>query len=170
MAYELAAEFDPRNPQLQATSGKVPPILQGYNEGASAAFHAGQFVYLDASGVVTVCTAGDVPVMGIALRDGTTTGQSGSLQEIPVQVIGRDDELLIQVCTSAGVLETSNTTCVPGVGYDIQTVSTTLHYIDSSDTSEMKFVYLGPTLDSQGAATTWGRFRPIYVENQATAE
>ena len=169
MAYELAAEFDPRNPQLQATSGKVPPILRGYNEGASAAFHAGQLVYL-ASSVVTVCTAGDTPVMGIALRDGTVTGQAGSLQEIPIQVIGRDDELLMQVCTSAGVLEVSNTTCAPGVAYDIQTVNSTLHYIDSSDTSNMKFVFLGPTLDSQGAATTWGRFRPIYVENQATAE
>ena len=165
----MAATFDPRNPKLQATSGKIPQIMHGYKEAASQSFNAGQFVYSNA-GAITVSADGDLPVLGIALIDATNTSSASAKIEIPVQVIGPDDEVLIQVCTSAGVLETSNTTCVPGVGYDIQTVSTTLHYIDSSDTSEMKFVYLGPTLDSQGAATTWGRFRPIYVENQATAE
>jgi hypothetical protein len=160
--------FDPRNPKLQATSGKIPQILHGYTEAASQSFKAGQFVYIDASGYVTVSADGNVPVMGIALADGTN-GSAGATT-IPVQVIGPDDEVLIQVCTSAGVLEAANTTCKPGISYDLQTVSTNLHYIDSSDVTNDKFVFLGPVRDANGTATYWGRFRPYYAENQATAE
>lgn len=159
--------FDPRNPKLQATSGKIPQILHGYLEANSQTFKAGQFVYLN-SGAVTVSADGDVPVMGIALADATNVSASNAT--IPVQVIGPDDEVLIQVCTSAGVLQAANTTCKPGIAYDLQTVSTNLHYIDSSDTTAMKFVFLGPINDAAGSATYWGRFRPIYLENQATAE
>ena len=159
--------FDPRNPQIQGASGKVGQILHGLLESDSQTFKAGQFVYLN-SGAVTVSADGDVPVMGIALADATTVSASNAT--IPVQVIGPDDEVLIQVCSTSGTLEASNTTCKPGIGYDLQTVSTNLHYIDSSDTTNMKFVYLGPINDAAAAATYWGRFRPIYLENQATAE
>ena len=160
--------FDPRNPKVQGTSGKVGQILHGYTEAASQTFKAGQFVYIDASGYVTVSADGDVPVMGIALADGTN-GSAGDTV-IPVQVIGLDDEILIQVCNVSGTLQASNTTCKPGIAYDLQTVSTNLHYIDSSDVTAMKFVFLGPIKDAAGDATYWGRFRPIYLENQATAE
>lgn len=159
--------FDPRNPQIQATSGKVAQILHGYIEAASQTFKAGQFVYLNGS-AVTVSADGDVPVMGIALADATDTATSGTAT-IPVQVIGPDDEVLIRVSTG-GTLEASDTTCTPGVAYDLETVSTNLHYIDSADTTAMKFVYLGPIKDSAGTSGYWGRFRPIYLENQATAE
>ena len=159
--------FDPRNPQIQGASGKVGQILHGYLEANAQSFKAGQFVYLN-SGAVTVSADGDVPVMGIALADATNVSASNAT--IPVQVIGPDDEVLIQVCSTSGTLEASNTTCKPGIGYDLQTVSTNLHYIDSSYTTNMKFVYLGPINDAAAAATYWGRFRPIYLENQATAE
>ena len=162
-----ATSFDPRNPQIQGASGKVGQILHGYLEANSQTFLAGQFVYVNA-GAVTVSADGDVPVMGIALADATNVTSLNAT--IPIQVIGPDDEVLIQVCTSAGVLEASNTTCTPGVAYDLQTVSTNLHYIDSSDVTAMKFVFLGPIKDAAGDATYWGRFRPIYLENQATAE
>jgi len=159
--------FDPRNPKLQATSGKIPQILHGYTEAASQAFKAGQFVYVNA-GAVTVSADGDVPVMGIALADATNASPGAAT--IPIQVIGPDDEVLIQVCNASGVLQAANTTCKPGIAYDLQTVSTNLHYIDSSDVTAMKFVFLGAVYDAAGAATYWGRFRPIYLENQATAE
>ena len=159
--------FDPRNPKVQGTSGKVGQILHGYLEANSQSFKAGQFVYIN-SGAVTVTADGATPVMGIALADATNVSTGNAT--IPVQVLGLDDEVLIQVCTSAGVLQASNTTCKPGIGYDLQTVSTNLHYIDSSDVTNMKFVYLGPVKDATGTATYWGRFRPIYLENQATAE
>ena len=162
-----ATSFDPRNPQIQGASGKVGQILHGYLEANSQTFLAGQFVYVNA-GAVTVSADGDVPVMGIALADATNVTSLNAT--IPIQVIGPDDEVLIQVCTSAGVLEASNTTCTPGIAYDLQTVSTNLHYIDSSDVTAMKFVFLGPIKDAAGDATYWGRFRPIYLENQATAE
>ena len=165
----MAATFDPRNPKLQATSGKIPQIMHGYKEAAAQTFDAGQFVYSNA-GAITVSADGNVPVLGIALIDATNTSSASAKIEIPVQVIGPDDEVLIQVCSASGSLQASNTTCTPGVAYDLQTVSSTLHYVDSSDTTAMKFVYLGPVLDGAGAASYWGRFRPIYLENQATAE
>jgi len=161
----MATSFDPRNPRVQATSGKIPQILHGYLEANSQTFKAGQFVYLT-SGTVTVSADGDVPVMGIALADATNVTSLNAT--IPVQVLGPDDEVLIQVCTSAGVLEAANTTCVPGIAYDLQTVDTNLHYIDSSDTTNPKFIFLGPVRDASGTATYWGRFRPYYLENQAT--
>jgi hypothetical protein len=161
----MATSFDPRNPIVQATSGKIPQILHGYLEANSQTFKAGQFVYLT-SGTVTVSADGDVPVMGIALADATNVTSLNAT--IPVQVLGPDDEVLINVCTSAGVLEAANTTCVPGVAYDLQTVDTNLHYIDSSDTTNPKFIFLGPVLGASGSASYRGRFRPYYLENQAT--
>ena len=160
------AAFDPRQPRIVGASGKVGQIIHGNLEADSQTFKAGQFVYSNA-GAITVSADGDVPVLGIALADATnvTTGNA----VIPVQVIGPDDEVLIQVSTG-GTLEASDTTCTPGVGYDLETVSTNLHYIDSADTTNMKFVYVGPVNDSTGTSTYWGRFRPIYLENQITAE
>ena len=160
--------FDPRNPQIQGASGKVGQILHGLLESDSQTFKAGQFVYVHASGGITVSADGAVPVMGIALADATNV--SASHATIPVQVIGPDDEVLIHVCDASGSLEAANTVCTEGIAYDLQTVSTNLHYIDSSDTAAMKFVFMGPINDAAGSATYWGRFRPIYLENQATAE
>jgi hypothetical protein len=162
--------FDPRNPQIQGASGKVGQILHGLLESDSQTFKAGQFVYVHASGGVTVSADGNVPVMGIALADGTDESSASITNAtIPVQLIGPDDEVLIQV-TTGGTLQASDTTCKRGIAYDLETVSTNLHYIDSADVTHMKFVYLGPILDAAGASTYWGRFRPIYLENQATAE
>ena len=163
--------FDPRNPQIQGASGKVGQILHGNLEADSQTFKAGQFVYVHASGGITVSADGDVPVMGIALADGTNeSSASVTNATIPVQLIGPDDEILIQVADTSGSLEASDTTCKVGIGYDLETVSTNLHYIDSSDVTNMKFVYVGPILDAAGASSYWGRFRPIYNENQVTAE
>jgi hypothetical protein len=161
--------FDPRNPRMQLHSGGfAPQIIHGLLESNSQSFKAGQFVYVHASGGVTVSADGDTPVAGIALADATTVSASNAT--IPVMMIGPDDEVLIQVCTSAGVLEASNTTCKVGISYDLQTVSTNLHYIDSSDTTNDKFIFVGPVLDGAGSATYWGRFRPFGTENQVTME
>ena len=160
--------FDPRNPKYQGAPGRVGEILHGYKEAGSQSFKAGQFVYLN-SGAVTVSADGDVPVMGIALADATNTSSASALIEIPVQIIGPEDRVLIQVSTG-GTLEAANTTCKPGIGYDLETVSTNLHYIDSADTTNMKFVFVRPIKDSAGSVTYWGEFAPIYLENQVTAE
>lgn len=158
--------FDPRQPQVQATSGKIPQIVHGLLEANSQTFKAGQFVYSNA-GAITVSADGDVPVLGIALADATNVTSGNAT--IPVMVLGPDDEVLIQV-SSGGTLEAADTTCAVGTAYDLETVSTNLHYIDSADTTNMKFVFLGAVKDSAGSSTYWGRFRPIYLENQATAE
>ena len=162
--------FDPRNPQIQGASGKVGQIIHGLLESDSQTFKAGQLVYVHASGGITVTADGDTPVIGIALADGTNeSSASVTNATIPVQLIGPDDEILIQV-TTGGTLQASDTTCKVGIGYDLETVSTNLHYIDSGDTSNQKFVYAGPILDAAGASTYWGRFRPYYVETQIIAE
>jgi hypothetical protein len=162
--------FDPRQPQIQGASGKVGQIIHGLLESDSQTFKAGQLVYVHASGGITVTADGDTPVVGIALADGTNeSSASVTNATIPVQVIGPDDEVLIQV-TTGGTLQASDTTCKVGIGYDLETVSTNLHYIDSADTSNQKFVYVGPILDAAGASTYWGRFRPYYLETQVIAE
>ena len=158
--------FDPRNPKLQCTSGKIPQITNRYSEANSQSFKAGQFVYFNA-GAVTVAADGTVAVAGIALKDATNVSSSSGNIVIPVQLLTPEDEVLIQVCNVSGTLEAANTTCKPGLSYDIQEVSTNLHYIDSSDTAADSFVFIEAILDGAGAATTWGRFRPFHAAAQA---
>jgi hypothetical protein len=163
---------DPRNPRIQTSNGSIPQIVYGHDEDASESFKAGEFVYMDASGQVNVLpdsSGGTNPVFGIAMKAATNTSASSAI-EIPVQLITPETEVLIQVADDSGSLEASNTTCVPGVAYDLQKVSTNLHYINSGDTTNPVFVYLGPVYDTAGAVTYWGRFRLKYVESQATAE
>ena len=159
--------FDPRNPKLQCTSGKIPQITNRYSEADSQSFKAGQFVYFN-SGAVTVAADGTVAVAGIALKDATNVSSSSGNIVIPVQLLTPEDEVLIQVCNVSGTLEAANTTCVPGLPYDLQEVSTNLQYIDSSDTTNDKFVFIEAMLDGAGSATYWGRFRPYFGENQNT--
>lgn len=156
--------FDPRNPQIQS-QGRVPQIVYGSDEANSQSFKAGQFVYFNA-GAVTVSADGDVPMAGIALKDATNVTSDNI--EIPVQMLTPEDEVLIQV-TTGGTLEASDTTCTSGEAYDLETVTdgtANLHYIDSSDTTNPKFVYIGPVLNGAGDSTYWGRFRPYAVEAQ----
>ena len=162
--------FDPRNPQFQICGSGIPQVVYGHDEDASESFKAGQLVYFDASGqVIVVPDGGTEPVAGIALKDATNTSASNAI-EIPVQLITMADELLIQVGDTSGSYEASNTTCVPGVGYDTQIISTNLHILNSADTSNQTFVYVGPVLNAAGASTYWGRVRPYYLENQISAE
>lgn len=144
----------------------VPQIIHGNLEADSQTFKAGHLVYLNA-GAVTYYPGGDLPVMGRALADATNV-TSGNV-EIPIEVIGPNDEVLIQVATSADVVETSNTTCVVGVAYDTNADVTVPSYVDSSDTTNPCFVFLGPVYDTSGDATTWGRFRLMSAETQAVA-
>jgi len=157
------SSFDPRQPKIQAhAGGSLPQIVHNYLEGNGQSFKAGQFVYFS-SGAVTVTGDGDTPVAGIALKDGTSV--SASNVAIPVQLLTPETEVLIQV-TTGGTLQAANTTCVPGIAYDLESVSTNLHYIDSADTSNEKFVYIDAVYDVNGDATYWGRFRPYAVEAQ----
>jgi hypothetical protein len=160
--------FDPRNPQLQVGGTNVPQVISFYQEVDSQSFLAGEFVSFAAAvgDAVQAATTGDLPIAGIALADATNVTSGNAT--IPVQVIGPNDEVLIQVAANGGAVEPANTTCKPGVAYDIQVVSNH-HTIDSSDTTNPKFVFLGPVLDSAGDVTVWGRFRPYYLENQVIA-
>jgi hypothetical protein len=162
----MAATFDPRNPQLQC-QGRAPQIVYGSNEANSQSFKAGQLVYSNAGAITLVADGGTTPVLGIAQIDATTVS-TGNI-EIPVMLIRPDDELLFLVADNSGSLEASDTTCVAGTGYDTQIVSNK-HYINSADTSNQTFVYVGPVYDALGASSNWGRFRPFATENQITLE
>ena len=152
-------------PKIQPGPG-IPQILHGNLEANSQSFKAGHFVYLNA-GAVTYYPGGDTPIAGIALADATTVS-SGNI-EIPVQVIGPNDEILIQVATSADVVEDCDTTCVVNVAYDTNASVAVASYVDSSDTANPCLVFLGPVYDSTGASDSWGRFRLMSAETQVVA-
>ena len=156
--------FDPRNPRVVPTNA-VPQITDAYLEANSQSFKAGQFVVMS-SGAVSVGAAGDSPIFGIALADGTNVS-SGNIS-IPVEIINSDDDVYIQVAASGGTVEAADTTCKPGVAYDIQVASNHCT-INSSDTTNPKFVFVEALEDATGASTYWGRFKPYYLENQVTA-
>ena len=107
-------------------------------------------------------------VLGVAQKAATTVS-TGNI-EIPVQVIDPNTEVLIQVADTSGALEAANTTCVPGLSYDLQRVSTNLDYINSGDTGNPTFMFVSEVLDGAGAATYWGRFRLLAAQNQLMLE
>lgn len=159
-----ARSWDPRQPRIATHSGGfAPQILYDAYEANSQSFKAGSLVYLNA-GAVTVAAGGDVPIAGIAMKDATNV-TSGNI-EIPVQMITPDDEVLIQVSTG-GTLQAANTTCAPGVAYDIVLDSNSEFWtLDSADTTNPKFVFIGPVLDATGAATYWAKVRLYATESE----
>jgi hypothetical protein len=162
----MAATFDPRNPQLQC-QGRAPQIVYGGLEANSQSFKAGQLVYSNSGAITLVADGGTTEVLGIAQIDATNV--SASNIEIPVMLFRPDDEILFLVADDSGSLEASNTTCVAGKAYDTQIVSNK-HYINSGDTTNPSFVYVGPVYDALGAVTNWGRFRPLSTENEITMQ
>ena len=152
-------------PKIQPGPG-IPQILHGNLEANAQTFKAGALVYLNA-GAVTYYPGGATPIAGIALADATNVSASNA--EIPVQVIGPNDEIIMQVATSGDVVEDCDTTCVVNVAYDTNASVAVASYVDSSDTSDPCLVFLGPVYDATGASDSWGRFRLIGAETQITA-
>ena len=162
------AAFDGGQPKIQPGPG-VPQIVTGSIEENSQTFKAGHFVYWVAStGDVAYYPGGALPLAGIALADATEV--SAAWAEIPIQVIGPNDEVLIQVATSGDVLEAADTACVIGLAYDTNGDVTKPSYIDSSDVTAPAFVFLGAVKDGAGDSTTWGRFRLIGSETNVKAQ
>jgi hypothetical protein len=155
---------DPRGPYIWPQNGSIPYVQYGILEADSQSFKAGHFVYL-VSGAATLYPGGDLPLYGIALKDATTVS-TGNI-EIPIQVIVPGDLVAINVATSADVLQAANTTCVPGVSYDTNTGASYPSYIDSSDTTNPCFRFLGELNDSTGSASTRGLFQLVPAEAQA---
>ena len=161
-----ATSFDPRNPRIVSSNGKVPQVTSRYSEANSQSFKAGEPVYF-ASGGVTVAAVGDVPLAGIALKDATNVSTGNVV--IQVQIIGPDDEVYIMVQDASGSYEAANTACVPGIAYDFN-VASNLWAIDSADVTNPKLVFVEALFDAAGAATQWARCKPYYLENQLIAE
>ena len=157
--------FDPRQPRIVPSGGRVTEITDAYLEANSQSFLAGELVYFNA-GAVTETAAGDKPIAGRALADATSVS-SGNIT-IPVELINIDDDVYIQVAASGGAVEAADTTCVPGVAYDVQLASN--HWtLNSSDTTNPKFVFIEAIKDATGASTVWARCKPYYLENQVVA-
>ena len=156
------AAWDGGQPKLQVGGTNIPRILHGNLEANSQSFKAGHLVFIHTDGLVTYYTDADVPIAGIALADATTVS-SGKI-EIPILAVEVGSELVMQVATSADVVETCNTTCVVGVAYDTNASVAVPSYVDSSDTTNPCLVFLGPAYDATGAADNWGRFQVMAAE------
>lgn len=158
-----ARDWDPRGPR-PAGAWK---IIHGYLEANNQSFKAGSPVYFNA-GAVTASVGGTTPVAGFAMVAGTNVS-SGNI-EIPVMVPLADSELYIQV-SSGGTLEaTADTTCTPGVAYDMVLDSNSEYAtLDSADTTNPVFVFIEAVKDVNGDSTTWAKCRPYYLENQMIA-
>ena len=155
--------FDPRGPIIVSQGGDIPFVQYGILEADSQSFKAGHFVYL-VSSALTLYPGGDIPVYGIALKDATTVS-TGHI-EIPVQTIHPGDLVSITVATSSDVPEAANTVCAPGVSYDTNAASSQPSYIDSSDTTNPCFRFMGEINDSTGAASNRGLFQLVPAEAQ----
>jgi hypothetical protein len=155
---------DPRGPIILPKNGGTPTVVYGLYEANSQSFKAGHFVYL-VSAAVTLYAGGDFPLYGIALKDATNVS-SGNI-EIPVAVITPEDIVLINVATSADVLEAADTTCAIGTTYDTNTASSYPSYIDSSDVTNGCFRFEGAVKAADGSSSTRGYFRLVPAEAQA---
>ena len=165
-----ATSFDPRQPRIVSRNG-IPQIVHGAYEDDSESFVAGALVYLDASGSVNECVTGltDIDIAGIALEDAVNSSSASvyGVHEVPFQAILPGDQIEMQVCNNSGSLEAANTTCKPGLAYDLKDVSG-LHYVNSADTSKGALIFVEPILDADGTASYWGRFIPKYTELSLT--
>jgi hypothetical protein len=165
-----ATSFDPRQPKIISRNG-IPQIVHGSYEDTSESFKAGALVYIDGSGNINECVTAltDIDIAGIAMVDGINSNSASlaGAHEVPYQAILPGDQVQMQVCNNSGSLEAANTTCKPGVAYDLKDVSG-LHYVNSADTSKGAFVFVEPILDSNGSASYWGRFVVKYSELSLT--
>ena len=157
-----AISNSPLKPYVVPVGNEVPTLEYGHLEANSQTFVEGNLVYLS-SGAVTICSNTD-PVYGIAMKDATnvTTGNA----EIPIQVIKMDDTISFTVATSADVPEPCNTTCAVLTAYDYNAGTTLTSMIDSSDTTNGKFVFLSPQYKADGSASNRGYFSIIAAECQ----
>lgn len=156
--------WDPRNPRVATADGSnSPKIIHGYLEANSQSFKAGEPVAF--SGATVIAGAGgDVPIAGIAMKSATNV-TSGNI-EIPVQVINPSDEVYIQVSTG-GTLQAADTTCTPGLAYDIIIDSGSEFWtLDSADTTNPKFVFQEPIKDVNGTSTYWAKVKLYLTEAQ----
>ena len=140
-------------------------IIYGSAEANSQSFKAGALVYSNA-GAITIAAVGDVPFLGIAMKDATNVTSSNI--DIPVMLITGENTVRMLVQDGSGNLEAADTTCVAGTAYDFEVDSTDGYFaIDSSDTTNPKMVFLQPILDENGSSTYWGLFKPLNTEVQA---
>ena len=160
-----ATSWDPRNPQIHSGPRR---IMYGSLEANSQTFKAGALVYSN-GGAITVAAVGDVPFLGIAMKDATNVTSDNI--EIPVMLITGDNIVRMMVQDGSDALEAADTTCVAGTAYDFEVDTTDSYFaIDSSDTTNPKMVFLEPVNDVNGASTYAGLFKPLYVEVQAEAQ
>lgn len=161
MAVSTLGKSDPRQPKIYRGGSQVAgDFLYGDNEANSQVFTIGHFVYAN-SGAITASDSSTL-ILGLAAQAATEV-TSGNI-EIPVMPILPGDLLLIQVEDGSGNPEASDTTCVKGTMYGIKDYSANVpSRIDSSNSAEHQFIYLGPQLDAAGDSSYWGWFVPVMV-------
>jgi len=158
MAVSTLSPTSDRKPKIYRGGSQVSEMGYGANlEANSMTFAIGHFVYAN-SGAITDAEPTTM-ILGLAGKAATEV-TSGNIQ-IPVTLILPGDLLLIQVEDGSGNLEASDTTCVVGEAYGIKAYSANVpSRVDSSNSSNKQFIYIGPELEADGDSSYWGWFSP----------
>ena len=149
---------DYRRPKIYRGGTEVSGVEWGANrEANSMTFTRSHFVYAN-SGAITDAEPSTM-ILGLAEKAATEV-TSGNIQ-IPVAVILPGDLLLIQVEDGSLSFEAADTTCVVGEAYGIAAYTANrASAIDSSNSTNKQFIFLGPQRDADGDSNYWGWFSP----------
>lgn len=155
----MASTRDPRNPILVERYG-MPQVSQTHLEANSQSFLAGEPVYLNAGAVTESAEGASRLIWGIALTDATNVTSSNAA--IAVEMIGPDTEIQALVSSDGTLanIEAADTTCSPGVKYDL-VLSSGIWLVDSADVTNQTVTFVDAIYGADGTATTRGRFRLI---------
>ena len=141
------------NPSVIDSAGdEIPELYQGV-EAAGQTYLAGELVQL-VSGAVTEAAASAPAIWGIAQVDASgTTGTAA-----PVELV--KPEYTLRMKFSDGSAAALTSTGALGTAYDIVLISNAW-YVDQSETSDDKVVFLDHIPDETGAATYWAKVRVL---------
>ena len=157
MTVSTLALTDYRRPKIYRGGTQVEEYAYGANlEANSMTFTTSHFVY-----AAPAITDAEPSTMILGLAGKAATEVTSSNIQIPVSLILPGDVLMINVEDGSLAFEASDTTCNVGEAYGICAYTANrASAIDSSNSSNKQFIYLGPVLDATGASTYWGWFAP----------
>jgi len=126
---------------IEATAGvpTVPGEIRWFPMAASQTFKRGQFVYLDDSGLLTVCGSDPGGIAGMAECDATaaSAGAATSGVACPITLAKRGQQFTLNVSNGASTLTTSNVQ----VGHQAEMyVASNICYCDYGNQSNLRLV------------------------------
>ena len=134
---------------ITATAARptVPGEVRWYPMAASQTFKKGEFLYLDNAGRAAVCAADPAGIVGIAMADAADCAVAGVTlgASIPVTIATRGQQFTMNVTNGGSGVATSIT--LAGRQYGLY-VASNIHYLDTADTSNRRFVVVDVAQDN----------------------